>query len=68
MTDTDEILAAIHARADELEGDDLAHFGRGLLYTAAAIVGHAEGDVSLAMMLHSMSVTAASAVDEGLHE
>ena len=63
--DTGEILAAIHARADSLQGEDRAQFGRAVLYAGAAIVGHAEGPGELEAMLLSMALTATDALDEG---
>jgi hypothetical protein len=65
MTDTTEIIAAIHARADALEGADLEHFARGLLHTAAAIVGQVEGPESLSRTLYALSLTAGQAWREG---
>lgn len=63
--DTAEIIAAIHERANQLEGDDLASFGRALLYRAAAIVGRAEGPLALSHTMLSLSISAESAISEG---
>jgi hypothetical protein len=66
--DTAEIIAAVHARADALEGDDLAQFGRGLLYTAASIVGQAEGGYALSDATAEIAWKALDAADEGLSD
>ena len=64
-TDTGELIAAIYERADRLEGADLEHFARGLLHTAAAIVGQSEGPESLSRTLYALSLTASHAWREG---
>ena len=68
MTDTNTLFAAIHHRADTLQGDDLAHFGRALVYAGASIVGQSEGASELSRMLDAMARSAEGAVREGERE
>ena len=65
MTDTGALIAAIYIRAGQLEGAELEHFARGLLHTAAAIVGQSEGPESLSRTLYALSLTASQAWREG---
>jgi hypothetical protein len=64
-TDTGELIAAVHNRADQLEGAELEYFARGLLHTAATIVGQSVGPESLSRTLYALSLTAGQAWREG---
>jgi len=65
MTDTGDILAAAHARADAVSATDQAELGRALLYCGASILGQAAGPRELCHTMVSLSISAEAAIAEG---